>query len=362
VRQTDITDGRIDWAGVPHCDLSDGETPKYALATDDLLIARLGSVGRAARVRDANGAVFAGYLVRFRANRGLADPVFLEYQLRSPMWWDYVNSVRSGAVQPTLNAQQMAGYRFELPSLPEQERIAASLATIDDKIDSNLRQLELTDGLIQAHWSLLASTAQPTRLLSELVSTQYGLTASADPSAVGPKFLRVTDINKHNWISWVEVPSVATEENSGKYRLRRGDLLVARMADPGKSAIYDDESVNAVFASYLVRLQASSYAHALYIYGFLKSELYARYAEGAMSGSVQKNMNARVIVGVGVPWPDEDELGRFADVAGALRDSINQLVHENHRLAEVRDALMPELLCGRIRVPQTGVGLAEASS
>ncbi len=117
VRQTDLVAGRIDWSNVPYSDLGTSEYAKYALKTDDLLIARLGSVGRAARVRDPMGAVFAGYLVRFTAKHDLAFPAFLGYQLQSPDWREYVNAVRSGAVQPTLNATQMAAYSFSL-SLP----------------------------------------------------------------------------------------------------------------------------------------------------------------------------------------------------------------------------------------------------
>src|SRR5205823_6534935 len=119
----------------------------------------------------------------------------------------------------------------------------------------------------------------------------------------GVKFLRVTDINKSNWVEWSSVPTVATADAGGeKYHLRRGDLVVARMADPGKSAIYEEPEVPAVFASYLVRLKPSTYEAGLFIFGFLKSPDYLEYAAGATTGSVQKNMNARVIVGVSLRW------------------------------------------------------------
>ena len=35
---------------------------------------------------------------------------------------------------------------------------------------------------------------------------QYEFTASAKDEPVGPKFLRITDINKRVWIEWASVP------------------------------------------------------------------------------------------------------------------------------------------------------------
>ena len=48
------------------------------------------------------------------------------------------------------------------------------------------------------------------------------------------------DINKTSYIDWSEVP-YCSEQNLEfkKYSLRRGDILVIRMADPGKVAIVE---------------------------------------------------------------------------------------------------------------------------
>lgn len=145
VRQTDITGGKIDWETVPFCDLDADSTERYQLRRGDLLISRLGNgVGNAATVmEDRADAVFAGYLVRFQPNQEEADARFVGYQLQSRRWRDHVTSFRSGAAQPTLNAQQMGDFKFLLPSLPEQRAIAATLGALDDKIESNRRQRQL---------------------------------------------------------------------------------------------------------------------------------------------------------------------------------------------------------------------------
>ena len=84
---------------------------------------------------------------------------------------------------------------------------------------------------------------------------QYGYTESAKDEPIGPKFLRITDINKKAWIEWEAVPHCQiTVENFKKYRLNKGDILIARMADPGHGCVIE-ERLDAVFASYLIRFQ-----------------------------------------------------------------------------------------------------------
>jgi type I restriction enzyme S subunit len=197
--------------------------------------------------------------------------------------------------------------------------------------------------------------------LSELCSTQYGYTASAAEEPTGPKFLRVMDINKQNWVEWGSVPHCKIDEEEKKdYGLRVGDLVVARMADPGKSAIIEEE-VDAVFASYLVRLKTASLARSYYIYNFLKSDLYAEYAAGTKSGSVQANMNAKVIVAADLAVPPEPLMERFLEVILPLRRRLISNVAESRTLAALRDALLPKLVSGEIRLDvQRATGRAEA--
>jgi type I restriction enzyme S subunit len=186
--------------------------------------------------------------------------------------------------------------------------------------------------------------------LSDLCSTQYGYTASAVAEHVGPKFLRVKDINKRNWIEWADVPYCAIEaEVRAFYALQIGDLVVARMADPGKSAIIE-ERVDAVFASYLVRLKTESLAHSYYVYGFLKSNIYAEYAEGAKSGSVQANMNAKVIAGVSLVVPPVTVMDQFLGAVLPLRRRLSAGVRETRALAALRDTLLPKLISGELRL------------
>lgn len=81
-------------------------------------------------------------------------------------------------------------------------------------------------------------------------SVNYGYTASAKPEPIGPKFLRITDIMPDR-IDWASVPHCKIEaKRLGKYRLEKGDIVIARTGTPGYAKrIRADQQ--AVFASYL---------------------------------------------------------------------------------------------------------------
>jgi type I restriction enzyme, S subunit len=63
--------------------------------------------------------------------------------------------------------------------------------------------------------------------LSDLVITiQYGYTASAAEQPIGPKFLRITDL-QNNSVDWNTVPFCNCDEIE-KYKLKKGDIVIAR--------------------------------------------------------------------------------------------------------------------------------------
>ena len=84
---------------------------------------------------------------------------------------------------------------------------------------------------------------------------QYGYTESASNEKVGPKFLRITDI-QNDFISWNKVPYCPiSDEDFTKYKLQVGDVVIARTGNSTGATATIKDKINAVFASYLIRFQ-----------------------------------------------------------------------------------------------------------
>ena len=134
------------------------------------------------------------------------------------------------------------------------------------------------------------------RPLAELAeSIRYGYTASASQEPVGPRFLRITDIVPPQ-IDWDAVPYCAIDEKDlDRYRLRPGDIVVARTgATVGYAKLIRDEQ-EAVFASYLVRFRFDkSKVDPGYVGRILESGIYKQFVLSRVGGAAQPNANAKV--------------------------------------------------------------------
>ena len=325
----------------------------------DIVLTREAPVGRVGRVEDGMRLCLGQRTMLLRPHEQRVDSRFLHYFLLSPYIQGLLHSQASGSTVAHLRVGQVRDLRIPaVPEVTEQRRIGAVLGALDDKIAVNERLAMTADALSHALFDgTFRSTAREDRAgwtpghLSDICSTQYGYTASssADPT-VGPKFLRVKDINKRNWITWSDVPHCEiNDQDFEKYRLNTGDVLVARMADPGKSALVE-EATDAVFASYLVRLKTPSLAHSYFVWGFLKSDAYARYANSSRGGSVQANMNAKVIVGAPLVIPPPEAMEQYLRSVRPVRERLTLALRESTRLATLRDTLLPHLMSGRLRV------------
>ena len=313
-----------------------------------------------------------------------ANTRFLMYALAQADISGYL----TGSTMPKLTQGNMNRIPILHPRRAEQDAIVDVLSSLDDKIDLNRRMNATLEamaramfrswfvdfdpvlakfegrhpyGLDEATATLFPGSFEESAMggipsgwevkrLSDLCSTQYGYTASAASEPIGPKFLRVMDINKQDWIDWSSVPHCQIDDLALKsYSLQVGDLVVARMADPGKSALID-EATNAIFASYLVRLKTTSLAESYFLFGYLKSAAYTEYVEGAKGGSVQANMNAKVIVGVSLVVPPKQVIEKYFHQVRRLREKIASNLRQSRTLASLRDALLPKLLSGEIRI------------
>ncbi|WP_372635211.1 restriction endonuclease subunit S [Alcanivorax jadensis] len=161
----------------------------------------------------------------------------------------------------------------------------------------------------------------------------YGVTASAVDSAVGPKFLRITDIQDGR-VDWNSVPWCDCSDRAvAASKLSAGDIVFARTgATTGKSYLIESCPDNAVFASYLIRLRLNNRADPSYISHFFQTQDYWSQVSKSSRGVAQPGVNASKLKSLEVPLPPLEEQKRIAkilDAADALRakrrESLAQL-------------------------------------
>lgn len=141
----------------------------------------------------------------------------------------------------------------------------------------------------------MSSEEMEVRLADICLDVSYGYTESATDSPVGPKFLRITDIQGGSF-DWKKVPFCpASEKDIEKYSLQIGDIVVARTGNStGENAQVFDSPPSAVFASYLIRFRPDSDKVNPFFVGYqLRTERFKQYVLSVRSGSAQPGANAK---------------------------------------------------------------------
>ena len=114
---------------------------------------------------------------------------FLYHNISSARFMDFVLENAGGCAQPNISAKQIAGYQIPLPSLSEQQHIAAVLDKVSELIDLRKRQLAKLDELVKARFvemfgdPIINSKSLETRPLKDVLVLKAGdFTAASDIS------------------------------------------------------------------------------------------------------------------------------------------------------------------------------------
>ncbi len=164
----------------------------------------------------------------------------------------------------------------------------------------------------------------------------YGYTESATDEKVGPRFLRITDI-QNGVVNWANVPYCPiSAENHQKYCLQEGDIVVARTGNStGENYLYQGDE-DAVFASYLIRFRIDrKKADPRFVWYNLRSRDWWNFINNSKTGSAQAGANAQILGRFPLNLPPLDEQHAIAHILGTLDDKIEL----NRRMNETLEAM-----------------------
>ncbi|SFA46821.1 type I restriction enzyme, S subunit [Anoxybacillus pushchinoensis] len=300
------------------------------------------------------------------------EKTFFKYCLMSPQMQALIKSNATGTTVSGIKASRLKEIEVPLAPLHEQKRIADKVERLFAKIDEAKQLIEEVKGSVELRRAAILDRAfrgelgtndpfeapnqinekeivppneQPyqvpenwvwVKLKSCLKNLQYGYTASSSVSEEGPKYLRITDI-QNGHVDWEKVPHCKIdEEQLEKYRLNKGDIVIARTgATTGKSFLIDDVPC-AVFASYLIRLTINDYLDARYLWNYLKSPMYWKQITVVQKGIAQPGANAQIIGGLSLPLPPVREQQRIAEKVDFL---LNKLDSEKQLALEIEQKI-----------------------
>ncbi len=184
-----------------------------------------------------------------------------------------------------------------------------------------------------------------TKEIAAVSAINYGYTQSASSEPVGPRFLRITDI-QDNRVDWESVPYCKIESSAlPKFCLATGDIVFARTgATTGKSFLVKDPP-EAVFASYLIRLRLlDETLLPEFVSLFFQTAGYWQSIKDGSSGSAQGGFNATKLGALRITIPPLKEQQRMVGILDNLSEETQRLYSLYEQKLTALEALKNSLL------------------
>lgn len=180
--------------------------------------------------------------------------------------------------------------------------------------------------------------------IADLVTTQYGFTATADFLKGEYQFVRITDIvgKSINWngVPYCEMP----RQEFLKYELKKGDILVSRTgANVGFSKVLFNNPPKSVFASFLVRLKVKSKFFQNFVAVKVLSDEYKRFVLSISEGSAQPQANANILTKMELVIPDEKIAKTFNSYCDNIFTKVDILNKQNQKLEALKSLLLGKM-------------------
>ena len=288
----------------------------------------------------------------------LSDSRFLSYYLSL----QDLGRLSSQSAQPGLSVKVLGEEVFSVPDLPTQRRIAAVLGALDDKIENNRKICENLEAQAQALFKSWFVDFEPWggKMPEEWKKGKLGDLAECNPFRRLPKGVDARCVEMADLVTNGAFPSGwSTKKYTGGMKFRNGDTIVARITpcfENGKAAFInflEEDEVGFGSTEYVVISSCSAAPGGLF-YSLVKSPDFITYAKSRMVGSSgRQRFNAEDVASFPLTIAPNNVYLELAPYYESIMEKIAQCGKESRALAEMRDALLPQLMSGRLRVDAT---------
>lgn len=264
--------------------------------------------------------------------------------LRGSAARQYFTDRLNTTVQATLNLRDLAAFAIPVPPAAELEAIMSVVEALDDKIESNRQAIKASEGIIDncfLEW-LKRSRGQCAALAS-VARFVNGRNFTKGADGFGRPVLRIKELNggvtKGTVRSTVDVP--------GDHVACPGDLLLAWSGTLGVHRWYGPVGIINQHIFKVIPDSLPTWFVEQWLYRHIDRFRRIAADKATTMGHIKRGDLA--VAEVVVPTePETRELRTICDPLDALRGA---LWGEERTLIVIRDALLPKLVSGQLRVP-----------
>ena len=313
------------------------------LEKDDILFSTVGTIAESAIIPAEPIYAVAQNILGFRFKSEIIDPKYALYLMRSSWFINQITGRTIETVQKSIKWSDMRRIKINLPDLDTQEKIAAILWSLDEKIELNRQMNETLEQMGRAlfrHYFIDNPEAE-----------------KWDDGVLGDIIINFDSKRK-------PVSSRQRAEMKGEYRYFGATSVMDYVNDylfDGKYLLLaEDGSVikgdNTPYLQYVWgKFWVNNHAHILQAkYPFTVEYLYLLLSQSdvqsLVSGAVQLKINQKAMNSFRVKLPPNELVMSFCTKIDPMFEQRRKNEEEIQTLTTLRDTLLPRLINGKVKV------------
>ncbi|GHT73852.1 type I restriction endonuclease MjaXP subunit S [Spirochaetia bacterium] len=280
---------------------------------------------------------------------------------------------KTSTAVPIVNKSDFSKYTITAPPLPIQRTIAATLSSLDDKIELNNRinaNLEAQAQAIFKSWfvdfepfqdgefvdSELGKIPKGWRVgrISEHVTVKDGTHDSPKQKPEGYKLITSKHLNSYsiNFDEAYYIEKNDYDEINKRSKVDRYDILISMIGTVGIINYVLCEDVDFAVKNVGIFKTSQNLEVVEYLLFYLKSSYGVNHLLSNIAGSTQKFISLNELRNFPFLAPDEKIIKKFKTYVFLLLQEVHNIELESKTLAAIRDSLLPRLMSGEIEVPK----------
>lgn len=319
-------------------------TPSFEI--DDTLVSNIRPYFKKIWKATFSGGCSADVLV-FKAKENVSKE-YLYYVLADDEFFKYSMATSKGTKMPRGDKTSIMNYPIKLPPLPTQQKIAAILSSLDDKIELNNKintNLEQQAGALFKNWLVdfepfggKMPEGWKVGKLSDIAEITMGQSPdgkSYNEDGIGTVFYQ----GRAEFGTRFPTRRLFTTEP--KRIAKKLDTLMSVRAPVGDLNIANEDCcIGRGLAAIHSKDNHQSFVH--YTVVSLRPQLDIFNGEGTVFGCINRDAlnNMEIII------PSKNDLDKFEEIVFTFDTEIFNRSEENDRLKNIRDTLLPKLMNG----------------
>ena len=367
ISANDFLNGFVDFRHCKFLSISRAKQFKKGIARNgDILFAHNATVGPVAKlIMTYDYVILSTTATYFRCDNHLLVSEFLKFTLSSPDFVKQYTKVMSQSTRNQVPITTQRKFNLSLPSLPEQQRIADCLTSLDEVISNETAKLEaykshkkgLMQKLFPGEGELVPEWRFPEfqnsgeweeKRLGELGNLKNGANFSSNKKGSG--ILTVDVLNMYGTGIEIKLHSLyRVDIEGGDYHLEEGDILFVRSSlkkdGVGWASIFTGFNEQIIYCGFLIRFRLNSHNNhkPVFLLYFFRSDI-GREKIISLSGTGGiTNISQNSLSTLSVPLPSLPEQQKIADCLTSLDDLISAQASKIEKLKLHKKGLMQGL-------------------